>query len=101
LREVIPQSYDTLVQHDCEKRQTRRTGETGGSGAGVGKLAELAPCAIIHALSILQARAPAPTKGREGGEMCANEYSDAHVGYGVALVSRIDKIIGLFCKRAL
>ena len=28
-------------------------------------------------------------------------YAQTHVSYGVALVSRIDKIIGLFCKRAL
>jgi len=36
--------------------------------------------------------------------MCVNMrmYTDCRSpGHGVALVSRIDKIIGLFCKRAL
>ena len=35
--------------------------------------------------------------------MCVYKYGNAHTSatYGVASVSRIDKIIGLFCKRAL
>jgi len=32
--------------------------------------------------------------------MCQGNRYDGVSGYGVALVSRLDKVLGLFCKRA-